>query len=102
MGLHTLPAQSITTGTSVTTTVKAINSAVGDSVVVTPRTPDASFNTVVWHAWVSAADTVTIKFSNPVPVQRTLSRKRSTFASSRTPKEESDGQAHSTWPHRQS
>ena len=65
MGLHTLPAQSIAAGSSVTMTVKAINSAVGDSVVITPRTPDSTFANLLWHAWVSAADTVTIKFVNP-------------------------------------
>lgn len=65
MGLHTLPSQSITTGSNATMTVKAINSQVGDSVIVTPRNPDASFASIVWHAWVSAPDTVTIKFVNP-------------------------------------
>ena len=65
MGLHTLPAQSVPAGGSVTLTVKAINSQLGDSVIITPRNPDSTFANLLWHAWVSAADTVTIKFVNP-------------------------------------
>lgn len=65
MGLHTVPVQSVPAGGSVTLTVKALNSQLGDSVILTPRNPDASFANLLWHAWVSAADTVTIKLVNP-------------------------------------
>lgn len=64
MGLHTIPAQSIAAQSSVTLTVTAQDSQIGDSVVLTPRNPGAAFSTVVWHAWVSAINTVTIKFTN--------------------------------------
>lgn len=64
MGQHTVPAKSITAQSSVTVTVPAQNSQVGDAVILTPRVPDSSFNAVVWHAWVSAPDTVSIRFTN--------------------------------------
>lgn len=64
MGLHTIPAQSIAANSSATVTVAAASCDVGDSAIVSPRSPNASFANVIWHAWVSAPNTVTIKLTN--------------------------------------
>jgi hypothetical protein len=64
MGLHTIPPQSIAANSSATVIVSCQPCDVGDSAIVSPRSPAAPFANVIWHAWVSAANQVTIKLTN--------------------------------------
>ena len=64
MSFDTLGAQNIPAASSVTATLTVRSCTLGDLVLVAPRTPDANFANVVWHAFVSAPDTITIKLTN--------------------------------------